>query len=193
MTARPQSVLPTIVSRCQILRFGSVPLPAIKEAMTKRFGAALSGPMIDEAARFSMGSPGRALYLCENPSGEIGKEAEGLLALCMTGNWQDIAARVDELARQGDLDRHERLFMHLAYGVRGGFLRNLLGPARYIDTQDFSTVAGKPDLVPALDTFSFQRALKACQDAIMALRSYGNISLVLVNYLITLMEIEHGK
>jgi hypothetical protein len=140
-----------------------------------------------------MGSPGRAVYLCENPSDGLAGEASGLIDLCRAGNWQDIAVRVDELARQGDLDRHERLFMHLAYGFRGGFLRNLPGPERYIDAQAFSTSGETPDLFPALDAFSFQRALKACQDAIAALRSYGNISLVLVNYLITLMEILHGK
>jgi DNA polymerase III delta' subunit len=194
LTARPQSVLPTIISRCQILRFGSVPSPVIKEAMAKRFGAeGVSGPVIDEAVRFSMGSPGRAMYLCENPSGELAGEAEELLDLCMAGDWQRCAVRVDDLAARGDLDRNERLFMHLAYSVRGGFLRALPGSATYIDAQDFSTDGGKTDRLPACDTFTFQRVLKACQDAVAALRSYGNISLVLVNYLLTLMEILHGK
>ena len=127
LTARPQSVLPTIISRCQILRFGSVPSPVIKEAMAKRFGAeGVSGPVIDEAVRFSMGSPGRAMYLCENPSGELAGEAEELLDLCIAGDWRRLAVCVDELAGRGDLDRNERLFMHLAYSVRGGFY----GPSR---------------------------------------------------------------
>jgi DNA polymerase III, gamma/tau subunits len=194
MTSRPQSVLPTIVSRCQILRFGAVPAPVIKKAMTERFGAAgVPGPVIDEAVRFSMGSPGRALYLCENPSGELAGEAGHLLDLCVKGNWQDIAVCVDELARQADLDRHERLFMYMAYGVRGSFLRNMPGSATYIDTQDFSMADANQEILPIADTYSFQRVLKACQDAIAALRSYGNVSLVFVHYILTLMEIIHGK
>jgi DNA polymerase-3 subunit delta' len=194
LTARPQSVLPTILSRCQILRFGSVPSPVIKEAIAERFGAeGVSEAVIDEAMRLGMGSPGRAFYYCENPSGELSGEAEALLDLCAAGNWQGLAVRVDELAKLGDLDRHERLFMHLAYGIRGGFLRNLPGSATYIDSQECSTAGGKPGRLPAADVFSFQRAMKACQDAVAALRGYGNISLVLVNYLITLMEIIHGK
>jgi len=92
-----------------------------------------------------MGSPGRAMYLCENPSGELAGEAEELLDLCMAGDWQRCAVRVDDLAARGDLDRNERLFMHLAYSVRGGFLRALPGSATYIDAQDFSTDGGKTD------------------------------------------------
>ncbi|MGB7567761.1 MAG: hypothetical protein WBM07_07870 [Chitinivibrionales bacterium] len=194
MTARPQSVLPTIVSRCQILRFGAVPAPAIKTAMIARFGAeGVSEQVIDEAVRFSMGSPGRALYMCENPSGELAGKARGLIDLCVAADWQGIAACVDDLANQGDLDSHERLFMHMAHCLRGRFLRNMPVSETFIDTQDISAAAEEPDLLAPLDTYSFQRILKACQDAIAALRSYGNISLVLVNYSITLMEIIHGK
>lgn len=193
LTSRPQSVLPTIVSRCQIIRFGAVKALEIKQALTGRFGVSAPGPVIDEAVRFSMGSLGRALFLCEDPSAGIAEQAMRLLDWCIEENWGDIATCVDELAREGDLDRLERFVMHIAYGVRGCFFRNIGVSATSIDAQDFSADEEYPHVLSFVDTYSFQRLLKACQDAIGALRSYGNISLVFVQYIITLMEIIHGK
>jgi DNA polymerase III delta' subunit len=191
LTTRPQSVLPTIISRCQILRLGAVPADQIQEALINRFGFDAS-PAVDEAVRLCMGAPGKALSMCENSMGNLAAQAARLLDLCIANDWQAIGAFIDELSAHGGSDAHEKLLMRLAHGVRNRFLSGLSVSATYIDTLDFAEV-GKGGSFPSADVASVQRLLKACQDAISALRAYGNVSLVFVHFILTLTEIIHGK
>jgi DNA polymerase III delta' subunit len=188
ITFRPQSVLPTIISRCQLLRFGAVSEAIIKDALVNRFEIALS-PAATEAVRLCMGSPGRALWLCENSGNEELHGSDRLLALCVANDWHGIGAFVDERAVRGSSEENEKLLIRLAYGVRSRFLSGIAGSTTYIDGLD-SAYAGE---FPPADCASVERLIKACQDAITALRSYGNVSLVFVNFILTVMEIIHGK
>ena len=136
-----------------------------------------------------MGSPGRALSLCENSGNEDLHDSDRLLALCVANDWHGIGAFVDERAVRGSPEENEKLLIRLAYGVRNRFLSGIAGSTTYIDGLD-SAYAGA---YPASDCDSVERLIKACQDAITALRSYGNVSLVFVNFILTVMEIIHGK
>lgn len=60
ITHNPRSLLPTILSRCQRIRFGAVPIDEIRTWLAAR-GLANA----DAAARLSHGCPGRALELAE--------------------------------------------------------------------------------------------------------------------------------
>ena len=76
----PTSVLPTILSRCQMVRFRPAPTDAIAEALTKR------GLPQNEArvlAAYAEGLPGRAFRLADAP--ELQAQRESLL---------DLAARI---------------------------------------------------------------------------------------------------
>jgi len=130
MTHRPQAVLPTIASRCQMLRFGLLPSADIEKGLRARYGAAAAQSTIDEAAAYSLGSLGRAIDLCENPIGELAEESRSLFEECLAGGWLRLASRVDELARQGNDERIERLLMHLVYLFRSDMLRSVssIGP-----------------------------------------------------------------
>ena len=77
----PTSVLPTILSRCQLVRFRSVPAEVIAGALHERRGLPPSEAAI--LAAYAEGAPGRALRLADAP--ELRQQRDALL---------DLAARI---------------------------------------------------------------------------------------------------
>lgn len=75
------SVLPTILSRCQLLRFRQVPTDAIARALVERRGLEAAEARV--LAAYSGGAPGRAFRLADAP--EIREQRDRLL---------DLAARI---------------------------------------------------------------------------------------------------
>ncbi len=71
------AVLPTILSRCQMVRFRQTPTEVIARAMEQRKG--LSATEARVAAAYSQGAPGRAFRLADAP--EARTQREGLLTL----------------------------------------------------------------------------------------------------------------
>ncbi len=66
-------VMPTIVSRCQVVHFGLLPADAIENALTTRFGVAPAQARF--LAAFSEGRLGRAVSLARSPSLLTGRES----------------------------------------------------------------------------------------------------------------------
>jgi DNA polymerase III subunit delta' len=192
ITQRPQAVLPTIASRCQLLRFGSIPATDIRNVLVSRYGSTREAAIIDEAVSYCMGSLGRALDLCENPMRDLVEESRSLLRECSEGDWLKLASHVDALTRQGFDDRHENLLMHLIYFIRNGFLQAIardgaweqgIGPIDSVVTTDGTEIFS--DANPEFAS----RLFKACQGAIDGIHAHGNSSILLVNFMITIMEI----
>lgn len=73
----PTAVLPTILSRCQLLRFRQVPSAIITQALTER--RSLPADEARVLAAYAQGAPGRALRLADAP--EQREQREALLDL----------------------------------------------------------------------------------------------------------------
>ncbi|HVK02875.1 MAG TPA: hypothetical protein VM490_05345 [Armatimonadaceae bacterium] len=73
----PTAVLPTILSRCQMVRFRQVPAETIARALEAR--KALSAEEARVLAAYAEGAPGRALRLAETP--ELKTQRDALLDL----------------------------------------------------------------------------------------------------------------
>jgi DNA polymerase-3 subunit delta' len=73
LSDRLGEVLPTIVSRCQLVRFD--PLPA-EEIERRLEGQGLTGPAVGAAARLALGDAGRALALASGEGPALRAEAE---------------------------------------------------------------------------------------------------------------------
>ncbi len=85
LTAEPESVLPTVASRCQKIELD--PLP-------EREVAALMPPGTPEetaraAARLARGDVARARYLCSTPGGELRSAVEKMMAAVLADNLAD--------------------------------------------------------------------------------------------------------
>ena len=192
MTHRPQAVLPTIASRCQMLRFGLLPAADIRHALVSKCAGAADS-LISEAVDYSLGSLGRAIDLCENPIGELAGQSRSLFEECRAEDWLAIASHVDELSRQGSEDRHEKLLMHLVYLFRREMLRGVLPDGSHdadsLPASGNSPEAGGREAISVDRPEYVSRLFKACQHAIDGIRAHGNISIVLVNFVTTCMEI----
>jgi DNA polymerase III delta' subunit len=193
LTDRMQAVLPTIISRCQVLRFGAVPDTEVRRALEEKYGYSKEPTTIDDAVRYAMGSMGRALYLCEQPAGDYADVAGSLLTACRSGSLLDSAAIIDAIDAHDDMDYHRRVLMHIIFLIRGGFLGKLLTTETYIDGTMSAYGQSSGRQISVADCTMSERIFDTCQDALASIQAYGNTGLVWAHFIIKLTEILHGK
>ncbi len=191
LTQRLHGVLPTILSRCQILRFGYLSPDDIKESVRKRYGD-LSEEAIENAARCAGGSLTTALELIEQPLSMRLEKAQQLLQICTGKDKLAFAQGLDEFIHeslQGGKDHLacECILNYLIYLIRDIFLSNIPGTQKYIRTGILQPdmLLDKPEVA--------QRMVSVCQEAISSVRARGNIALTLSTFALTMMEIIHGQ
>ncbi len=98
-------MLPTIVSRCQTLRFGLVPIPEIAAALARDFGCSDEKALL--LARLSGGRPGWAIGALANPV-MLNDRIELLdeLAPVMSGGYRDRLGVAEKIASGFSRDPH---------------------------------------------------------------------------------------
>jgi DNA polymerase III subunit delta' len=193
-TERPHAVLPTIVSRCQILRFGSIRSDDLAEALAKQVGVAADDPRIVSAVRCAEGSLGRAQALFSQPVDDLMLQAKEIVGLCREGDRLQMAAKLDEMgAAMLDGGRNygmaERLLTYCLYVVRDSFMHGIGASEKYIRKEYATPVPAGA----ALNCDTAALLSQACQQAIAAVKARGNLQLVLASWALTTMEILHGK
>jgi hypothetical protein len=184
LTDRIGAVLPTLVSRCQILRFGYLSPSEIKTELCRRCSIDESDPRLESVIH--TGSLGRSLYLWRHPQQEILQEALAFWGLCVHGEWTELAPVIDRIAEWNDFARYEQLFTALIDAARNAFLGELPGTenvflggtTRALDLAGFRS--GKRE--------SAEKIFRICQDAIGAIKAHGNITLVLTNFALLIAE-----
>jgi DNA polymerase III, delta subunit len=196
-TNKPESVLPTIASRCQILRFGHVAPSQIKKQLVVELGPGADETRITRAVFYSMGSLGRALALIKTEEAadglktlhETAREVKELWGLCFQGDWQAISSVIDAMTGEKNYAAHEQFFMYMLYLIRNSFLQKNGCSENYIDASDIlddpAGVFGRSD--------SSERLTRTCNEAISSVKANGNIAIILVNFVMTVMETIHGE
>lgn len=188
-TERSEAVLPTIASRCQIVRFGHVPVLEIKRVLCESLGSAADEAAINRAVHFSMGSLGRAFFLASADLTETAREVRAVWELCCGSDSLAVAAKVDELAKQNDYDANAGFFTAMLYLIRNSFLQKSGCPENYIDASDIledpAGAFARPD--------ASEKLTRACNDALASVKAYGNVAIILVNFVMTVMETIHGE
>jgi DNA polymerase-3 subunit delta' len=185
LTDHLSNVLPTIVSRCQILRFGWLSPDEIRAELANRFSIDPSDPRL--AGVVHTGSLGRALDAWNHPADDVAQEAMAYWDLCRRGNWMDVARCIDRLSEWEDFSRYEQLFLVIMDRLRNSFLSELPGTENIF-------LGGQPRY-PALSLphGRIERLLSVCEHSIAAVRARGNITLVLANCASALTETLHGE
>jgi hypothetical protein len=188
LTDRPSAVLPTIVSRCQILRFSWCLPDEIRTALCSRFSALPSDPRLD--AVVNTGSLGRSIYLWDHPVDDIRKEADAMWDLCSAEKWQEIGSAVDRLGEIKDFSMHENFFMEILQRVRNSFLRELDGTENLFSGIKSCTAGDPRGTVPREAAVQLQ---ELCERSIAAVKAHANITLVLAHFAVALTETLHGE
>jgi hypothetical protein len=188
ITDRPSAVLPTIVSRCQLLRFSWSPPEEIRTALCGRFSVPEQDPRLD--AVLHTGSIGRSIFLWNNPSDTVRKEADALWDLCRRKSWLDIAGSIDRLSENGDFSMYRQLFLEILQRIRNVYFREL-GCTENLFSGDRPGTAD--DLRGTLPHAAALRLLELCEHSIAAVNARANITLVLAQFAIALTETLNGE
>jgi hypothetical protein len=184
LTERPSAVLPTIVSRCQILRFSWSRPDEIRNELCRRFSVQPADPRLGNVLQ--TGSLGRSIFLWNNPSDEVRKEAAALWDLSLRNDWTGLGSTVDRLQEKGDFSMYERLFLEVMQRVRNAYFREL-GGTENVFSHD-GTGTGR-----SLTRAAAERILDLCERSIAAVKARANITLVLAHFAITLTETLNGE
>jgi DNA polymerase III delta' subunit len=189
LTDRINAVLPTLVSRCQILRFSYLSPQEIIAELCARLSIEASDPRLDAVVH--TGSLGRSLYLWNHPPTEATHEAVVFWNLCVAENWAELGPHIDRIGEWNDFALYEHLFMEIIERVRNTFLSELAG------TENLFLGAGSRGLDGATIRGGTQdeaeKILGLCQNAIGAIKAHGNITLVLANFAMALSEAINGE
>lgn len=190
LTDRLHATLQTIISRCQVLRFGYVSPEELRSGIALHAGSAADPSEVETIVPAAMGSLGRALTLLENPDTESFQYAQTLLSLCVSGNWEGIGECVDELSGAGNLDLCMNVFFRMAFLIRNAMLKGSIETEKYI-LEDRTRSSGAD--MPLLHPSAAREILKQCQSAINALSARANIALTLATFAFSLSEIFNGQ
>jgi len=93
-------LLPTVVSRCQQIRFGKIPKKMIEEKLMSVYG--IDEKKASYCANLSQGSYGKALDFLRGEKQDIRQEALGLFQVAIEGHTSQIIRKVNQLLNEWD-------------------------------------------------------------------------------------------
>lgn len=99
----PAAILPTIISRCRVLQFQSVPQIEIENYLSLRFK--LDQHLAHKAAELAHGSIGRAIHLALEKSGSQRSNILDVLAQGTIGTYKELTAMAQTIAEQVELTK----------------------------------------------------------------------------------------
>jgi DNA polymerase III subunit delta' len=184
---RVHAVLPTIISRCQILRFSYLSPELISDQLSKRYNLTSDDQRIQDVAY--TGSLGQSIYLFDNPQESISKDAAEFWTLCLRQDWIQLSEMIDRLGRLDDFGIYEKFFIETMHLIRNAFFNKLRGTENYI----MGNRSLEIDLGIMIAPEKIEDLIGICEDAVRQISARANISLVLVNFAISLMEIFNGE
>ncbi len=182
-SSRESRLLPTIVSRCQALRFPPIPPSSIAEQLQSRLG--VERETAEAAARLSGGSwPTARDWAREDPASQIAK-AVNLLRLLVKGDPGDLDSEVDRLTTGGKADEFPALLRLLSRWLRE--------VERYETNRQVYSHLGSDEALVRLAKFcsgrDFARAIESVENAHLDLEKRVQPSLVAHRLFILLRRI----
>ncbi len=183
LTDKIHALLPTIVSRCQILRFAWLSPEEISAKLVKMYGGSPVDKRIKDVSY--CGSLGRAIHLYENPGADVINDAVKFWTLCERGLWNDVFELCDQLVKLDDYGSYEKFFRETMLLVRNAFFAKLEGTENYIRGKSSSEI-----IFHTHDGLEkVEDLMEVCEKALSRIAHRANISLVFANFAISLMEI----
>ncbi len=183
VTAEEWSLLPTIISRCQVVRFRGLP-PAMLGAILEKRGETLREAEVSLLQSLAEGSPGRATTLLEG--GLLAHREEALSALVPPRLSPMSAGRIFAVAEEYRTGgRDPEMFLDVAASwyrdvLRTACLGSQAGPA---NTDRVEELGGEALRLPLMEIVG---RLEAVEAARAALRGNANRQLVMENLLLGL-------
>jgi len=178
-TARPESLLQTIVSRCQPVRFDPLTDEQIRAALIER-------EHIDEeratiVARLANGSYVRALELLTEDLNELRIDVVNFVRAALANNFVNLSEHVERLASAKDRERMVQFLSLMLMWFRDAFVLLQGGEIINLDQQEdlkrFTTKFGSANL---------REVMHAVEHSISLIGKNGYIALVLLQLAVSL-------
>ena len=192
LTARSrEDLLPTIVSRCEVLSLRSLPIEELEEILLQREGAS---EREREVARLSGGNPGTALRLLSDPEVvELRSQRLNELLTVLKSNRIDRFAYADGLAKNKELqERRSQALQVLGYWQL--IWRDALMKAYGADVP-----VQNPDQMELIERISLQvseedalKVIKKIQHTSEAIQRNANVRLALESLMLDLPYLQSG-
>jgi DNA polymerase-3 subunit delta' len=193
-TDKPDQILPTILSRCQHLRFSKLGVAEIEKGLlqfTRQEEA-----LLKQAARLANGSMRRALELLDEDMLALKDQAVEMMRSAYKSPSQS-AVFANELAKKHDKAEIRNILENLLLWLRDAmFIANLEGEhaKHYLTNQDDTETISK--FVARAQNFDFQKAVREIETSIKMLDRYVQPALVLavmLNNLRALAKTEQAR
>ncbi len=187
-TSRRSALLPTIVSRCQSLRFDLLGENEIANALMSKYK--LESADASLKARLAGGSYVKAVELSETDTLELRDEALDILREIAVNNYSQIASRSSRLLETKDPERVETLLKMIQIWLRDVAVIHSGSPASLIN-RDKSEILEKMER-----NFRGDRVIQASGAVDLALSQLNanvNLGLLFVNLLLNLSELLNKK
>jgi hypothetical protein len=183
LTDKVHAVLPTIVSRCQLIRFAPLRHDVISAVLCERFGVRAGDSRVAIAA--AGGSLGAAIDEFEDSREEYFEAAAELWNDCLGGNWEAATQNAERIAGGREaFSECQKILRCLIELLRFTILNKSGAAINYINVGESAKI-GLPETVTPGDV---ERYVELCQEALSAVNARGNCTLVMVNFVCTLME-----
>ncbi len=188
-TAAPQDVLPTIHSRCQVLRFGHLSDDDVRDGLARIAGGEHSDDDVRFAVECAQGNLGTALQLLAEPQPDAMRTACELWDLAGQRDLLSTAKALDSLVGNLAVGSAEDILIYCMHIIRNSMVAASGQGERFVP-------AGTPLLADGVGRFEPARAdklLAHCGQAIRSVRARGNLALIFTNFLFDVREILHGQ
>lgn len=187
-TSKRSALLPTIISRCQLLRFDLLSEEEISSALMSKQGIVAADAKLK--AKLAGGSYSKAVQLLETDTLEIREEALDVLRDVAVNNYSQIASRAVKVLESRDFARVETLLKMLQIWLRDAAVMHF-GSQEEIINQDQTDVLGK--MVNSFDSRYLVEAASSIDNAISQLHGNVNLGLLFVNLLLNLSDLLNKK
>lgn len=194
LTQRYYSVLLTIRSRCQIVRFGSLSSHDIAQSLGNVYSRSCDDPQIIHTTACAAGSYGKALILFNESVNQFMDKALEMWKLCVQKQSVSHITSFLEHLMQSELDggrnytSTEKILISFLQIIRTTFFHTINGAEKYIYLH-YPELTGTQNL----DVRKIAGIVSNCEKAIASIRVRGNILLVLYTFLLSVSELMHGK
>ncbi|MEW6510269.1 MAG: DNA polymerase III subunit delta' [Bacteroidota bacterium] len=180
-TAHPEALLPTIRSRCQLVRFDPLTEEEIRDALIGRGEAAPEQAGL--VARLANGSYTRARELLQEDMMQIRRDVVDLIRRALMDNVPELLDAVERVAGPKDRDETVRFLSFMLVWFRDALV--LAHGGRVINLDQQAELASFMKNFPGAD---LTRALADVERAISLVERYAYIKLVLIQLVVNLRE-----
>lgn len=187
-TSKRSSLLPTIVSRCQSLRFDLLSEDEVAAALVERHKLVPADAKLK--ARLAAGSYSKAVELLETDTMEIRDEALDMLRDVATSNYSQISSRAKKALESRDISRIETLFKMLQIWLRDTAIVHFGSSDQVINQDKLETLE---KMARSFDSGRLIEAAGSVDEALKQLGRNVNLGLLFVNLLLNLSGLLNKK